>query len=137
MPFDIVLVDDHKLVRDGVRGILERGTEFRVVGEAENGADAVQLCKKSAPDMVLMDIGLPGMNGIEATRIIHTELPEVCVIGLSMFEEAEQADAMRAAGVVNYLSKAGPSDAVITAIRSCVKREDRIQDSEDGSRKPK
>ena len=67
MPFDIVLVDDHKLVRDGVRTILERGTEFHVVGEAENGGDAVALCKKSLPDIVLMDIGLPGMNGIEAT----------------------------------------------------------------------
>ena len=64
MPFDIVLVDDHKLLRDGVRTILERGVEFHVVGEAENGADAVQLCKKTAPDLVLMDIGLPGMNGI-------------------------------------------------------------------------
>jgi DNA-binding NarL/FixJ family response regulator len=50
MPFDIVLVDDHKLVRDGVRTILERGVEFHVVGEAENGADAVQLCKKTTPD---------------------------------------------------------------------------------------
>src|SRR5271157_2569377 len=67
MIFDIVLVDDHKLVRDGVKTILERGAEFRVVGEADNGADAVQLCKKADPDLVLMDIGLPGMNGIEAT----------------------------------------------------------------------
>ena len=67
MSIDVVLVDDHKLVRDGVRTILERGAEFRVVGEAENGSDAVQLCKKVSPDMVLMDIGLPGMNGIEAT----------------------------------------------------------------------
>ena len=57
MPFDIVLVDDHKLVRDGVKTILERGAEFRVVGEAENGADAVQLCRKSEPDLVLMEIG--------------------------------------------------------------------------------
>ena len=64
MAFDIVLVDDHKLVRDGVRTILERGSEFHVVGEAENGPDAVQLCKTSPPDLVLMDIGLPGMNGI-------------------------------------------------------------------------
>jgi len=67
MTFDIVLVDDHKLVRDGIKTILERGAEFRVVGEAENGSDAVQLCRKAQPHMVLMDIGLPGMNGIEAT----------------------------------------------------------------------
>ena len=64
MPFDIVLVDDHKLVRDGVRMILERGTEFHVVGEAENGGDAVQLCKKASPDIVLMDIGLSPLHGI-------------------------------------------------------------------------
>ena len=80
MPFDIVLVDDHKLVRDGVRTILERGAEFRVVGEAENGADAVQLCKKAAPDMVLMDIGLPGMNGIEATTELLRHCPGVKVV---------------------------------------------------------
>ena len=67
MPFTIVLVDDHKLVRDGVRTILERGTEFRVVGEAESGPDVVAICRKTTPDIVLMDIGLPGMNGIEAT----------------------------------------------------------------------
>ena len=76
MPFDVVLVDDHKLVRDGVKTLLERGptAEFRIVGEAESGADAVQLCKKTNPDLVLMDIGLPGMNGIEAT----TELLRHC-----------------------------------------------------------
>jgi len=67
--------------------ILERGSEFIVVGEAENGADAVQLCKKSLPDIVLMDIGLPGMNGIEATTELLRHCPGVKVIILSMFDD--------------------------------------------------
>src|SRR6185295_659578 len=87
MPFDIVLVDDHKLVRDGVRTILERGAEFRVVGEAESGSDAVQLCKKSTPDLVLMDIGLPGMNGIEATTELLRHCPTVKIVILSMYDD--------------------------------------------------
>ena len=88
MPFDVVLVDDHKLVRDGVRTILERGGDFRVAGEAENGADAVQLCKKTPPDIVLMDIGLPGMNGIEATTELLRHCPNVKVIILSKIGRA-------------------------------------------------
>src|ERR1035438_9073824 len=87
MPFDIVLVDDHKLVRDGVRTILERGTEFHVVGEAENGADAVQLCRKTVPDLVLMDIGLPGMNGIEATTELLRHCPGIKIVILSMYDD--------------------------------------------------
>ena len=66
MAYDILLVDDHKMMRDGLRAILERTAEFRVVGEAGSGTEAVQFCKKSRPDLVVMDIGLPGMNGIKA-----------------------------------------------------------------------
>jgi DNA-binding NarL/FixJ family response regulator len=97
MPFDIVLVDDHKLVRDGVKTILERGAEFRVVGEAENGADAVQLCRKSEPDLVLMDIGLPGMNGIEATTELLRHCPGVGARAfvLKKASSAELLDALR------------------------------------------
>src|SRR5580692_5275290 len=60
MPLDVLLVDDHKIMRDGIKAILSRGNEFRVVGEAENGAEAVQFCKRLRPHLVLMDIGLPG-----------------------------------------------------------------------------
>src|SRR5208337_4419408 len=87
MPLDIVLVDDHKLVRDGIKGILERGSEFRVVGEAESGAAAVSLCKKTQPQIALMDIGLPGMNGIEATTELLRHCPNVKVIILSMHDD--------------------------------------------------
>src|ERR1700674_307609 len=67
MPFAVLLVDDHKIMRDGIKAILNRSTEFRVAGEAENGTDAVQFVKKFHPQLVLMDIGLPGLNGVETT----------------------------------------------------------------------
>ena len=67
MPFDIVVVDDHRVVREGIRAILSRDPEFRVVGEAEDGAEALHICQQTNPALVLMDISLPGVNGIEAT----------------------------------------------------------------------
>jgi two-component system invasion response regulator UvrY len=70
MPFSVLLVDDHKIMRDGIKAILGRAQEFRVVGEAETGTDAVQFVKTHKPDMVLMDIGLPGLNGVETTAEI-------------------------------------------------------------------
>src|ERR1700694_1060960 len=118
MPFDIVLVDDHKLVRDGVRGILERGAEFRVVGEAENGADAVQLCKKSAPDMVLMDIGLPGMNGIEATTELLRHCPGVKVVILSMYDDENSVVSAIRSGARAFVLKKASSSELLDALRT-------------------
>jgi DNA-binding NarL/FixJ family response regulator len=85
------------------------------------GGSALALVRELRPDVVLMDIGMPGMDGIQATRIIHQELPEVRIIGLSMFQEKEQQAAMRAAGAVDYMTKTGPSEALIEAIRACVR----------------
>jgi CheY-like chemotaxis protein/anti-sigma regulatory factor (Ser/Thr protein kinase) len=115
----IVLVDDHMLMRQGLARLLREERDMEIVGEASDGASAVSLVRETQPDVVLMDVNMPGMNGTEATRIIHAELPEINVIGLSMFEEAELATAMRKAGAVNYLSKSGASNALIAAIRAC------------------
>jgi DNA-binding NarL/FixJ family response regulator len=114
----IVLVEDHIVTRQGLAGLLRLEPDMEIVGEASDAESGLSLIREIHPDVVLMDIGLPGMNGIEATRLIHAELPNVHVIGLSMFEEAERAAAMRQAGAVNYLTKSGPSDKVIAAIRS-------------------
>jgi DNA-binding NarL/FixJ family response regulator len=92
---------------------------MEIVGQASDGESAVNLVRKIRPDVVIMDINMPGMNGIQATRIIHSELPEVRIIGLSMFQEGEQAQAMREAGAIEYVTKSGPAEAVIAAIRSC------------------
>ena len=93
---------------------------MEIVGQATDGESALNLIRGVQPDVVLMDISMPGMNGIQATRIIHSELPEVRIIGLSMFQEEEQAAAMQEAGAVDYVCKCAPSEAIIAAIRACV-----------------
>jgi len=118
MPFDIVLVDDHKLVRDGVRTILERGGDFRVVGEAENGADAVHLCRKAPPDIVLMDIGLPGMNGIEATTELLRHCPHVKVIILSMYDDENSVVSAIRSGARAFVLKKASSTELLDALRT-------------------
>jgi DNA-binding NarL/FixJ family response regulator len=115
----IVLVDDHIVIRQGLACLLRGEQDINIVGQASNGESAVNLIREIQPDVVLMDISMPGMNGIQATRIIHSELPEVHIIGLSMFQEEEQSAAMREAGAVDYVSKSAPSEAVIAAIRAC------------------
>ncbi len=118
MPFEVVLVDDHKLVRDGVKTILERGSEFRVVGEAENGADAVQLCRKAQPDIVLMDIGLPGMNGIEATTELVRHCPGIKVIILSMFDDENSVVSAIRSGARAFVLKKASSTELVDALRT-------------------
>jgi DNA-binding NarL/FixJ family response regulator len=116
-----VLVDDHIVVRQGLAGLLRVEPDIEIIGEASDGHSAIDLIRDLRPDVVLMDINMPGMDGIQATRIIHKELPEVRVIGLSMFQEGEQQAAMHEAGAVNYLAKSGPSEALIEAIRASVR----------------
>ena len=118
MAFDVVLVDDHKLVRDGVRTILERSAEFRVVGEAENGADAVQLCKKAPPDIVLMDIGLQGMNGIETTTELLRHCPGVKVVVLSMYDDENSVVSAIRSGARAFVLKKASSTELLDALRT-------------------
>jgi CheY-like chemotaxis protein len=115
----VVLVDDHMVVRQGLAGLLRVEPDIEIIGEASDGQSAIDLTRELRPDVVLMDISMPGMDGIQATRIIHNRLPEVRIIGLSMFQEGEQQAAMREAGAVGYLTKSGPSEALIEAIRAC------------------
>ena len=118
MTFDIVLVDDHKLVRDGIKTILERGAEFRVVGEAENGSDAVQLCRKAQPHMVLMDIGLPGMNGIEATTELLRHCPGVKIVILSMYDDENSVVSAIRGGARAFVLKTASSAELLDALRT-------------------
>ncbi|MCE5325970.1 MAG: transporter substrate-binding domain-containing protein [Planctomycetaceae bacterium] len=118
----IVLVDDHIVMRQGIASLLRDEKDVVIVGEASDGESAVNLVRELHPDVVLMDISMPGMNGIEATRILHAELPNLPIIGLSMFEQEEQAKAMIDAGAAEYLTKSGPSDALVAAIRKYARR---------------
>jgi DNA-binding NarL/FixJ family response regulator len=121
MTYHVLLVDDHKIMRDGIKAILKHSDEFVVAGEAENGADAVQFCKKSRPEIVLMDIGLPGLNGIEATTEILRHCPETRVIILSMYDDEHSVvSAIRSGARAFVLKKASDND-LLDALRTVAK----------------
>jgi CheY-like chemotaxis protein len=114
----ILLVDDHKIVREGMAELLSRFDGIEVVGEAGDGVEAVEQARTLVPDAIVMDINMPRMNGIEATRQIKQEMPKVRVIGLSLHDQADMADALLAAGASAYVTKGGPSDHLVAAIRT-------------------
>jgi len=118
-PVRVLLADDHSVMREGLRQLLEMEPDIRIVGEAADGETAVELAARVRPDVVLMDIDMPGLDGIEATRAIVRDHPEIRVIGLSMFEEKERARALSEAGAARYLSKSGRSADLIAAILAC------------------
>ncbi len=116
----ILIVDDHAVMRQGLSTSLGQEPDIAIVGEAADGKTALEKARSLKPDVILMDLGMPKMSGIEATRIIHSELPKIRVIGLSMFEEKERANAMFEAGACAYLSKSCSVDALTSTIRRCV-----------------
>lgn len=113
----ILLTDDHDIVRRGLANLLAIEPDMELVAEAGSGEEAVELARHHRPDVVVMDISLPGINGIEATRRIVKELPHVTVIGLSMHEERDVAEAMRSAGARAYFSKGRAADHLVQAVR--------------------
>jgi PAS domain S-box-containing protein len=116
----LILADDHAVVRQGLSNVLGSEDDIEVVGLAANVREAVDLAAKLLPDVILMDVSMPVLNGVEATRIIRNEFPDICIIGLSMFEEAERAHAIRDAGASDYLTKSGPIEELVAAIRKAV-----------------
>jgi len=118
----VMLADDHVVVRQGIANLLSDEPDIEIVGTAADGQEAVDLAPKLLPDVILMDMSMPKLNGIDATRIIHNELPEIHIIGLSMFEEAEKAQEMRDAGARSYITKSGPAEELIKAIRAAAIR---------------
>ncbi len=118
----VVLVDDHAVVRNGLALQLNAQPDIEIAGEAADGKSAIRIVRRIRPDVVTMDVSMPGMGGIEAARVIHAEFPDMSIIGLSMFEEAKQAAAMREAGAVGYLSKSASFDSLLDAIRSCARK---------------
>jgi len=113
----IVVCDDHDLVREGVVSMLRAQADFQVVGEAADGEEAVRLANRLNPDLIVMDITLPKLNGIEATRRIKAEHPEMAVLGLSVHGERELTQALTSAGAGACVRKNGPADELFEAIR--------------------
>jgi signal transduction histidine kinase len=114
----ILLADDHTVVRQGLSTMLNLHSDFQVIAEAVDGKEAVEKAREFQPDVILMDISMPKMNGIEATRIISSELPHIRIIGLSMHDKQDQADRMIEAGASAYCTKHGSTDLLLSAIRT-------------------
>ncbi len=118
MVIKILLADDHEIVREGLRNLLEKQEGFEVVAEAEDGLTAVKKAKKFSPDLVIMDIGMPDLNGIEATRQILAESPHIKIIALSMHSETRFVSEMLKAGASAYLLKDSAFEELIQAIQA-------------------
>ncbi len=116
----ILLADDHEVMREGLSLLLKEEEGFEIIGEASDGEAAVRMAGDLQPDVILMDLSMPRLNGVEATRLIRREWPSIRVIGLSMFDERDGSMRMREAGAVGYVTKSGKPEVLIRAIRESV-----------------
>ena len=114
----VLVTDDHAIVRDGICALLALTGDIEAVGEAINGREALEMVRKVAPDVVLMDIAMPLMDGLEATRRIHKEFPQTKVIVLTQYEDREYVLPVIEAGASGFVSKTAASSELTSAIRS-------------------
>ena len=117
-PIRVALVDDHSLVRDGIKALLAVMAPLEVVGEAENGADAIEMVGRCKPDLLLVDISLKDMNGLELTRLLRSQYPSLKVLMLSMYDNNEYVSESVRAGASGYVLKNSPSREIIAAIEA-------------------
>jgi DNA-binding NarL/FixJ family response regulator len=117
---NILVVDDHKIVRDGILSLLQDEPDICVISQAENGKDALEKIPKVSPHLVLIDISMPVMNGIDCTREITKKYPEIKVLALTMLNELEHIKNMLSAGAGGYLLKNSGKEELVTAIKTVV-----------------
>ena len=117
-PIKLLLVDDHVVIRSGLRMLLEAQKDLLIVGEAETGREALEQVRSLHPHIVLMDVKMPDMNGIEATRLIRANYPETAVLALTMYEDDQYFFEMLRAGASGYVPKRAAPDELLTAIRT-------------------
>jgi DNA-binding NarL/FixJ family response regulator len=121
VPITILIVDDNSIVRRSLRACIDRNTDWRVCGEAENGAIAIEKVKQLHPDVVILDLAMPVMNGLEAARVISSIAPETAMLMFTMHHCEELLKDARAAGITEVLSKhEGLADSLLTSIRGVV-----------------
>lgn len=118
MSTKVFLTDDHKIMREGLRMLLEKHPGFEVVGEAEDGLEVIKKVRKLRPEVVIMDLGMPNLNGIEATRKIINEMPKIKIVGFSMHADRRFIVEMLKAGASAYLLKDCASEELVVAIRA-------------------
>jgi two-component system response regulator NreC len=114
----VLLADDHRMLREGIRALLERQEDIQVVGEAADGREAVRLTTQLCPDVVVMDVSMPMLNGIEATRQIRRDCPDVRVLILTVHESEEYVAQLLVAGASGYIIKRAAGDELVSAIRA-------------------
>ena len=119
-----MIVDDHKMFRDGLRGLINAEPGMEVVGEAVDGKEAIEMARRVSPDVVVMDISMPGMNGIEAMRHLIKDRPQVKVIMLSMYSSGPLVQSVMAAGATGYVMKGSDFAELSAAIRSACGKAD-------------
>jgi two-component system, NarL family, response regulator NreC len=122
MSVSVFLVDDHEVVRHGVRAVLEAVPEFQVVGEAADGLEAVRLVERLCPDIVVLDLMMPGLNGLDTLRILRQRVPTVRVVILSMYATVAFVSEALECGVSGYVLKGGRGNEVTTAVRVAAAR---------------
>lgn len=122
-PSRIVIIDDHDFVRDGIKVMLSGERDFRIVGEAANGREAVELCRRARPELALMDVRMPQMDGLVATRAIKHESPTTSVLMLTMHENQDYLLEAIRAGAAGYVLKEAPQHELATAIRRVLEGE--------------
>ena len=118
MSIKVLLGDDHRIMRQGLRALLEKEPDIEVIGEAEDGYSTIELARKLKPQVVVMDITMPNLNGIEATHQITKEVPGVKVLALSMHTDQRFVEEMLKAGATGYLPKDCASEELVCAIHA-------------------
>jgi two-component system, NarL family, response regulator LiaR len=119
----IILVDDHPLLRQALRDVVEKQPDFEVVAEAGDGEEAIKLAAELMPNVVIMDIGMPNLNGLEATKRIKASCPQIAVLALTVHSDSEHILGILKAGASGYLTKSVYGDEVIQAVRTVARGE--------------
>jgi DNA-binding NarL/FixJ family response regulator len=128
----VLLADDHAITREGTRRVLEAQAEFDVVGEAGNGEEALQLARLLEPDIVVLDISMPGLNGIQVVQALREVCPETRVLILTGYDKEHYAEAVRRLGVTGYLSKTRTSRELVDALRAVQAGREYVRFESDG-----
>jgi DNA-binding NarL/FixJ family response regulator len=114
----IVIADDHAILRDGVRALLKQSDDFEIVAEAGDGNAAIEACRREKPDVVIMDINMPGLGGIEATLVLRKEMPTLRIVILTQYDDREYIRRLLKAGVAGYILKKSAGSALSDAVRA-------------------
>ncbi len=125
----VLIADDHRVVREGLAAILKTKDELQIVGEAQDGVEAVEKARSLLPDVILMDVSMPRMGGVEATRQIKREFPHIGIVALTMYDEQQYIFDLVRAGATGYLLKDSESSQIVAAIRAIYRGESLIHPS--------